>query len=210
MLNLFAFCLTTNSSSNGHERTESPSSLKHSFANVIHQLTPSESNPTNKKNINSTLINNQGACLVSSISCQIFLVFCSNSNHIKLHFHSRNYHVNLQPDMQKKNVLRLDLNPFQKRSLVIYHTPTSILNFNPFNTMKKLRLIVLVNYLSCHITYLNAPNPPNKAPDAIPTQKPIINPTLILSQQLGPVVWQPAGRGIVLCSKTWKTELCII
>lgn len=36
--------------------------------------------------------------------------------------------------------------------------------------------------------YLSAENPPKRAPDPMPTQKPIMKPILTLSKQLGPPV----------------------
>lgn len=64
--------------------------------------------------------------------------------------------------------------------------------------------------------YLRAENPPKMAPDAIPTQKPIMNPILILSKQLGPwPMLYPLGGGAGMiytstsccCSKTHITVI---
>uniref|UniRef100_A0A0K8T5D9 Uncharacterized protein n=1 Tax=Lygus hesperus TaxID=30085 RepID=A0A0K8T5D9_LYGHE len=46
------------------------------------------------------------------------------------------------------------------------------------------------------IPYLRAPNPPKRAPDAIPTQNPIMKPVFILSKQLGPWPYPPTGTGM--------------
>lgn len=53
--------------------------------------------------------------------------------------------------------------------------------------------------LSEMLTNLRALNPPNSAPLAIPTQKPIVNPIFIRSKQLGCPDWEyvlPGTAGI--------------
>lgn len=51
------------------------------------------------------------------------------------------------------------------------------------------------------VPYLKAENPPNNAPDAIPTEKPIMKPILTRSKQLGPCAPGSGGAGIITLKK---------
>lgn len=57
--------------------------------------------------------------------------------------------------------------------------------------------------------YRKAENPPNNAPDATPTQKPIMNPVFTRSQHEGPWPYEPLGTAGISASRqsTQTTEI---
>lgn len=68
--------------------------------------------------------------------------------------------------------------------------PTLLINSrprNPYLYIQKKHIRNIYFKLSCgNFFYRSALNPPNKAPLAIPTHNPIVNPIFIRSKQLGP------------------------
>lgn len=49
-----------------------------------------------------------------------------------------------------------------------------------------MRMFFCIGFLYMRFKYLRAENPPKSAPEAIPTQNPIVKPNFILSKQVGP------------------------